>query len=231
MGPFKCKLTFSFSIIFKEQTATFDLLKKEAVRIVSEINTGRRAKDTSRSPSSFLLESDGNFLRNSKRVKRSHHANFVVEEEVEDNEESSVEVVEEEEEPSEEERPSQEGLSGLEFLLGDLYSPTPKSKKSSLVESIDVEISVYRSSKTSVLGVDPLQWWGKMAVQFPHLATVARAYLAVPAVAGNAVQDFLQEDAGSVYKKRDNVPPESLDFILFLHHNRMFNGGLADGKE
>lgn len=204
------------------------------MRIVKEGNTGRRAKDTSRSPSSFLLESDGNFLRNSKRVKRSHHANFLVEEEVEDNEESDVEVVEEEEEeeePSEKERPSQEGLSGLEFLLGDLYSPTPKSKQSSLVESIDVEVSVYRSSKTSVLGVDPLQWWGKMAAQFPHLVTVARAYLAVPAVAGNAVQDFLQEDAGSVYKKRDNVPPESLDSILFLHHNRMFNGGLADGKE
>lgn len=199
---------------------------------MKEVNTGRRAKDTSRSPSSFLLESDGNFLRNSKRVKRSHHANFLVEEEVEDNEESDVEVVEEEEEePSEEERPSQEGLSGLEFLLGDLYSPTPKSKQSSLVESIDVEVSVYRSSKTSALGVDPLQWWGKMAAQFPLLATVARAYLAVPAVAGNAVQDFLQEDAGSVYKKRDNVPPESLDSILFLHHNRMFNGGLADGKE
>lgn len=176
---------------------------------------------------SASFESDGDDPRRSKRAKRSHQADFLAWEELE---ESDKEVVEEEE-ASKDRHPSQEGVSGLEFLLGDLYSSTPKSKQSSVEESIDVEVSVYRSSKLTVLGVDPLEWWSKKAVQFPLLETVARAYLAVPAVAGNAVHDFLQDDARSLNKKRDNVPPENLESILFLHHNRMFNGELVDGKE
>lgn len=214
---FKCKLIFSLSITLKEQTATFDWLKKEAVRIVKD---GKMDKSRR-----HLGEPDGDVSRRSKRVKR-YHQDFLSWEELD---ESDDEV--EEEEANEDRRPSQEGVSGLEFLLGDLYSSTPKSKQSSVEESIDVEVSMYRSSKLSVLGVDPLQWWSKKAAQFPLLEAVARAYLAVPAVAGSAVHDFLQEDARSVYRKRDNVPPESLECILFLHHNRMFNGELADGKE
>lgn len=213
----KCKFIFSFLITLKEQTATFDWLKKEAVRIVKE---GKMDKSRSHS-----VESDGDVARRSKRVKCSH-PDFLRWEELEENDEEV-----EEEEASVDRHPSQEGVSGLEFLLGDLYSSTPKSKQSSVEESVDEEVSVYRSSKLSVLGMDPLQWWSIKAAQFPHLEAVARAYLAVPAVAGNAVHDFLQEDARSVYRKRDNVPPESLESILFLHHNRMFNGELADGKE
>lgn len=211
----------------KEQIATFDWLKKDSVRIVKEVKMGRQVTDRSRSPSSFLAKSDDSSLRRSKRVRRSHHANFQVKEDGEAEEECDVE--EEDEDGSEDECPSQEGLSGLEFLLGDLYPSTPKSKQNSIEESIDVEVSVYRSSKVTALGIDPLQWWIKNEVHFPLLATVARAYLAVPAVAGNAVQDFLQEVSRSVYKKRDNVPPESLDPILFLHYNRMFNA-VAAGK-
>lgn len=201
----------------KEQTATFDWLKKEAVRIVK---AGKMDKRRSHS-----IESDGDVQRRSKRVKRSD-PDFLRWEDLEDSDEEV-----EEEEASEDRHPAQGGVSGLEFLLGDLYSSAPKSKKSSVEESVDMEVSVYQSSKLSVLGVDPLQWWRKKAAQLPLLEAVARAYLAVPAVAGNAVHDFLQEDARSVYRKRDNVPPESLESILFLHHNRMFNGELTDGKD
>lgn len=165
---------------------------------------------------------DGDVPGSSKRAKRSHRTDFGVWGELEESDE---------EEASEDSPPSRQGVSGLEFLLGDLYSSTPKSKLSSVEESIDMEVSVYRSSKLTALGVDPLEWWSKKAVQFPLLETVARAYLAVPAVAGNAVHDFLQEGGRSLCKKTDNVPPESLESILFLHHNRMFNGELADGKE
>lgn len=199
---------------------------------MKEVKRDYQARDGSRSPHSFSPESDGNFVRRSKRLKNSHRENVRVEEEVDD-EESDVEEEEQVVEASEDRRaelPSQEGLSGMEFLLGDLYLPTAKSKQDSVEESVDVEVSVYRSSKTTFLGVDPLQWWSEKAAQFPHLATVAQAYLAVPAVAGNAVQNFLQEDVGSVYKKRNNVPPENLDSILFLHHNHMFNRLHTDSK-
>lgn len=109
--------------------------------------------------------------------------------------------------------------SGMEFLLGDLFCSTPRGRQSSVEESIDMEMSAFRADEGASLGVEPLQWWRTKSVQFPLLATVARAYLAAPAVAGNAAQGFVQEGAGATYRKRANIPPESLDSILFLHHN------------
>lgn len=83
-----------------------------------------------------------------------------------------------------------------------------------------MEASVFRAAKGLALGGEPLRWRTK-AVPFPLLATAARAYLAAPAVAGNAAQEFLQEGGSAAFKRRGNVPPESLDAILFLHHNHM----------
>lgn len=114
---------------------------------------------------------------------------------------------------------SQSGLSGMEFLLGDLFCSAPQSRQSSVEESVDMEMSVFRAEKGASLGMEPLQWWRTKAVQFPLLAKVARVYLAAPAVAGNAAQDFAHEGAGATYRKSANIPPESLDAILFLHHN------------
>lgn len=208
-------------IVFKEQTATFDWLKKEAVRIVKEDR--RRSQGLKqrikRSPSPGSPESDSDFLRRSKRIKESRPINFremeVEEDEDEESDEGEADEIEVAD-PS-----SQGGLSGMEFLLGDLFSSAPKSRQSSVEESIDMEMSVFRADKGASLGVEPLQWWRTKAVQFPLLATVARAYLAAPAVAGSAAQDFVQEGAGATYRKRANIPPESLDSILFLHHNHM----------
>ncbi|XP_056227712.1 uncharacterized protein LOC130166261 isoform X2 [Seriola aureovittata] len=203
----------------KEQTVTFDWLKKEAVRIVKEDRKRGQDKKQSqfkRSPSPGSPESESEFLRRSKRLKESRPINF---REIEDDDEESD--VGETDENESADPGSQAGLSGMEFLLGDLFCSAPRSKQSSVEESIDMEMSVFRADKGASLGVEPLQWWRTKAVQFPLLATVARAYLAAPAVAGNAAQEFVQEGAGATYRKRANIPPESLDAILFLHHNHM----------
>ncbi|XP_008292538.1 zinc finger BED domain-containing protein 1-like [Stegastes partitus] len=202
----------------KEQTATFDWLKKEAVRIVKE---DRRRQDkkhsqSKRSPSPGSPESESDYLRRSKRLKESRPINF---REIEDEDEDSDLAEADESESAD--PGSQGGLSGMEFLLGDLFCSAPRSRQSSVEESIDMELSVFRADKGASLGVEPLQWWRTKAVQFPLLATVARAYLAAPAVAGNAAQDFVQGGAGATYRKRSNIPPESLDAILFLHHNHV----------
>ncbi|XP_060903324.1 uncharacterized protein LOC132980942 isoform X2 [Labrus mixtus] len=204
----------------KEQKATFDWLKAEAVRIVKEDrrrNRGKRRSHSKRSPSPRSPDSDSDSLRRSKRLKESRPINF---REIEDEDEESDE---EKPDESEEADPGGQGggLSGMEFLLGDLFSSAPKSKQNSVEESVDMEMSVFRADKGASLGVEPLQWWRTKAVQFPLLATVARAYLAAPAVAGSAAQDFVQYGARSTYSKRANIPPESLDSILFLHHNQM----------
>ncbi|XP_044047160.1 uncharacterized protein LOC122873905 isoform X1 [Siniperca chuatsi] len=203
----------------KEQTAIFDWLKKEAVRIVKEDRRkgqGKKQSQSKRSPSPGSPESESDFLRRSKRLKESRPINF---REIEDEDEESDAGEADESELAD--PGSQGGLSGMEFLLGDLFCSAPRTRQSSVEESIDMEMSVFRADKGASLGVEPLQWWRTKAVQFPLLATVARAYLAAPAVAGNAAQDFVQEGAGATYRKRANIPPESLDSILFLHHNHM----------
>ncbi|XP_068445324.1 uncharacterized protein [Clinocottus analis] len=199
----------------KEQKDTFDWLKKEAVRIVKEDRRRSQGlKQSKRSPSPGSPESESDFRRRSKRLKESRPINF---REMEDEESDTGEADE-----SESADPGpQGGLSGMEFLLGDLFCSAPKSRQSSVEESVDMEMSVFRADKGASLGVEPLQWWRTKAVQFPLLATVARAYLAAPAVAGSAAQDFAQEGALATYKKRANIPPESLDSILFLHHNHV----------
>lgn len=215
----------------KDQKATFDWLKTEVVRIVNEDSRRSKRKNQSqckRSSSPETPESIGEFVRRSKRLKESRPINFR-EMEFEDDESD-----EEEPDESEEAQPGEQGsgLSGMEFLLGDLFCSAPKSKQSSVEESVDMELSVFRADKGVTLGVEPLQWWRMKAMQFPLLATVARAYLAAPAVAGSAAQEFMQGDAQSIYRKRSNIPPENLDSILFLHHNHISTteGGQAATK-
>lgn len=199
--------------VFKEQKATFDWLKKEAVRIVKEDRKRTQRKNRlKRSPSADSSGSESDLLRRSKRLKNSKQIIF--------KEESGSEASDAAEDGDSDFSGSQSDASGMEFLLGDLFS-VPMSRQSSVEEAVDMELSVFRADKGMSLGVEPLQWWRTKAVQFPLLATAARAYLAFPAVAGNAVQEFLQEGGSAVCKRRGNIPPESLDSILFLHLNHI----------
>lgn len=200
--------------VFKEQNTTFDWLKKETVRIVKEDRKRTQRKNQfKRSPSADSSGSESDLLRRSKRLRNSQQISF-----------KEAESMGEESDAAEDEDSdfsgSQSDVSGMEFLLGDLFS-APRSSQSSVEEAVDTELSVFRADKGMSLGVEPLQWWRTKAGQLPLLATAARAYLAVPAVAGNTVQEFLQEGAGAAYKRRGNIPPECLDSILFLHHNHM----------
>ncbi|KAF6738625.1 Zinc finger BED domain-containing protein 1 [Oryzias melastigma] len=210
----------------KEQAATFNWLKSDAVRITKENSSKKQIKmddRVKRSSSPESLESD-NDIRRSKRLKECPPINF-------------REIVGEESDPGEPEESEdpdpcfQPGLSGMEFLLGDLFCSGAKSRNSSVEESVEMEISVFRADKGSSLGMEPLQWWRTKAVQFPLLASVARVYLAAPAVAGNAAQDFVQD--GTMNRRRSNIPPESLDTMLFLHHNRISvtDGGPAAASD
>lgn len=195
--------------VFKEQRATFDWLKKETVRIEKEDRKRTQRKNRfKRSPSAGSSGSESHLLRRSKRLKNSRQISF---QEAESGGEASDAAEDEERDFS----GSQSEASGMEFLLGDRFS-VPRSSQSSVEEAVDMELSVFRADKGLSLGVEPLQWWRTKAVQFPLFA-----YLAAPAVAGNAVQEFLQKEASAAYKRRGNIPPESLDSVLFLHHNHM----------
>lgn len=201
----------------KEQIATFSWLKEEAVRIAKEERRTSKANQAKRSSPPVSPESESEIIRRSKRLKDCPPINFrdlIVEDEFSDAGENDD--ISDPSDPV-----SHAGLSGMEFLLGDLFCSAPRSRQSSVEESVDMEMSVFRADRGASLGVEPLQWWRTKAAQFPLLASVARVYMAAPAMAGNAAQDFTQEGPGTTNRKRSTIPPESLDAILFLHHNRI----------
>ncbi|XP_047221386.1 uncharacterized protein LOC124868314 isoform X2 [Girardinichthys multiradiatus] len=200
----------------EKQMATFNWLKKEAVRIAKEDRKRSKGNQEKRSSPPVSPESDSEILRRSKRLKECPPINFreiIMEDECSDAGEND------DGEPSD--PASQAGLSGMEFLLGDLFCSTTRSRQSSVEESVDMEMSVFRADRGASLGVEPLQWWRTKAAQFPLLASVARVYMAAPAMAGNAARDFVQEGPVTTNRKRSTIPPESLDAILFLHHNHI----------
>ncbi|XP_053711457.1 uncharacterized protein LOC128753631 isoform X1 [Synchiropus splendidus] len=199
----------------REQKETFEWLKKEAVRIVREQHVRQKNKIQRKRSSSPESESDSDPLRRSKRLKHCSPIGVKVVEELYDDSDPG------QADDSDYESTSQTGLSGMEFLLGDLFSSTPKRRENSVEESVDMEISVFRADKGASLGVEPVQWWRTKAAQFPILAKVARVFLAAPAVISNTAHYFLQNAPGASSFRRDNIPPEMLDTILFLHHNHM----------
>ncbi|XP_056136115.1 uncharacterized protein LOC130112679 [Lampris incognitus] len=204
----------------EEQTDTYNWLKEEAIRMVKKDKRHSQAAKQSRnkrSSSPLSSESEEDYIRRSKRLKDVPPINFKELADVMDEGGDLGELEENETTDS----GLHTGLSGMEFLLGDLFGSTHQCRQSSVEELLDMEISGFRADKGASLGVEPLQWWRAKEGQFPLLATVARAYLAAPAVAGNAAQGFLQEDEPTTSRKRATIPPEILDWILFLHHNRM----------
>lgn len=197
----------------QEQTDTFQWLKKEAVRISNEPKKSRKPQQNKRSPSP---SSPDESRRRSKRLKDTQPINFR-DMEGSDFDESEIDPTDSEwVEPAPE-----DGLSGMEFLLGDLYSTGNKSKHRSVEESVEMELNLFRADKGAPPGVEPLLWWKSKSIQLPLLAAVAQAYLSAPAVAGNAAQCYFQEGTATSRGKRSNIPPENLDAILFLHHNNI----------
>ncbi|XP_077460387.1 uncharacterized protein LOC144076902 [Stigmatopora argus] len=204
-----------------EQNQTFDWLKEEAIKLAKaegktdNVNELRLRK---RSLPSDLQEPKSYFLR-TKKCKQSHSMDLKV---VEDGPKNEVGVkdVKDLAEPD-----PQDEVSGMEFLLGNLF-PTVQSKEDSLEESVNMELSLFRACAGATLGIEPLQWWKKNALQFPNLVRVARVYLAAPAALGDMVQDFMQ-DRAQLIKNRHSIPPKSLDTILFLHHNQMLTSDFS----
>lgn len=206
-------------LILKEQTATLAWLKEETVKVLKEDRRGSVAGERGRIKRSASLSSADSYdnqPRRSKRIKNAPPISFQGCDNEED-EDSDAEDTSEKEPVEEEE---EDGLSGMQFLLGDLLgTPTSETAPLEEEEAVDIELSLFMADKRPSHGVEPLEWWKSKAGQFPLLAAVARAYLAAPAVAGSTAQDFSTD--GTINKKRCNIPPESVAEMLFLHHNHM----------
>ena len=65
---------------------------------------------------------------------------------------------------------------------------------------------------------DPMDWWRKHEFCFPHVAKLARKYLAIPASTAPAERVF-STAKNILQKKRWSLLPERLGKCIFLRHN------------
>lgn len=89
-------------------------------------------------------------------------------------------------------------------------------------EAVMEEWAVYKSSIVTIEEVEhdggPLAWWGKSERLFPHLAKLARRYLAVQ-VSCAAPDRFFSMGALASTRQRNSLGDERAADIVFLHES------------
>ena len=81
------------------------------------------------------------------------------------------------------------------------------------------EYDTYKNVLPIASSENPLIWWSKHHEQFPRLAKLAKAYLAIPATSVPSEQSFSK--AGYITeKRRSKLSTDHVKEILFLHYNK-----------
>lgn len=93
------------------------------------------------------------------------------------------------------------------LLLGDNYSCPDAT-------DCEAQVDYYLRDIAPSLDINPLNWWKVNAPRFPKLATLARHYLCVPAVALP-----LSENGQTFATLRARLDPEHVNMIIFLNRN------------
>ena len=84
--------------------------------------------------------------------------------------------------------------------------------------SVSEEVTLFMQERPIKRKEDPLSWWRGNARHFPHLAILARRYLAIPATSTASERVF--SVAGIVVDKRwCALTVEMIDALVFLHKN------------
>ena len=84
--------------------------------------------------------------------------------------------------------------------------------------SVSEEITLFMQERPIKRKEYPLSWWRGNAIRFPHLAILARRYLAIPAT--STASDRVFSVAGIVVDKRwCALTVEMIDALVFLHKN------------
>ena len=91
-------------------------------------------------------------------------------------------------------------------------------------DSVDDEVAAYLAVKEADHSSDPdntlaLAWWKENCKRFPHVAILARKYLAIPCSSAPSERVFSQ--AKLIYSRsRWNMSPETLSHLVFLRCNK-----------
>ena len=131
-------------------------------------------------------------------------------------EQSQEEPVEGERQMQDETQPPLSKKTALEDLLGSSYT-TVETVQSS--RGIEMEILSYRNGIPIPLNSNPLEWWKVNAYAYPILASLAKAYLCIPATSVPSERVFSME-ADIVCAQRSPITPEHIDMLVFLKKNQ-----------
>ena len=114
---------------------------------------------------------------------------------------------------------------------GKVGRSTDSSTTSLIVNSVRLEVESFQTvegikmyepgkdgDESSRVYLDPLDWWRVKRVDFPHLASLARRVLAIPAT--QAESERLFSCAGNVVTKNSNAfVPENVELLVLLRHS------------
>lgn len=102
-------------------------------------------------------------------------------------------------------------LFGETFASKDMGSKTP-------ADTIKEEVASYQAASGITVDGDPLTWWKSNECKYPHIAKMARCYLAVP---GSSVpSERVFSTAGDIVTaKRSTLSPDNVDILVLLKKN------------
>ena len=102
-------------------------------------------------------------------------------------------------------------------LLGDVYISHTEPAKSKMQACSD-EVAKYKDEFLLPMEQNPLDWWKLIEWCYPHLASLAKCYLSIPATSVPAERVF--STAGDILTdKRAALKSRHVDRIIFLRRN------------
>jgi hypothetical protein len=85
-------------------------------------------------------------------------------------------------------------------------------------QQMEKELTQYFNEPVLPIKSCPFQWWGINASRFPHVASVARIYLAIPATSVPSERIF--SSTGLIISDRRNrLKPSHVEQLIFINKN------------
>lgn len=107
--------------------------------------------------------------------------------------------------------------SAMAELFGETFASKDMGSKAP-ADIIKEEVASYLAASGITVDGDPLTWWKSNECKYPHIAKMARCYLAVP---GSSVpSERVFSTAGDIVTaKRSTLSPDNVDTLVFLKKN------------
>ncbi|KAJ8341202.1 hypothetical protein SKAU_G00334930 [Synaphobranchus kaupii] len=104
----------------------------------------------------------------------------------------------------------------MEELFGETFASKDTGK--TFANTIGEEVASYKAASGIPVDGDPLAWWKSNECKYPHIAMMARRYLAVPGTSVPSERVF--STAGDIVTaKRSTLSPDNVDILIFLKKN------------